>query len=253
MNISVNIGSSQDFRLSRALLVYGTSSYQGFPYRHPFVTLHEVIHDGNDARLAEGQLMTPQMLADLMAGLGRSVPAEILPARVLVRTAEMIVWWSAPGEQTMYFSDRGEEPLLKKINGKRYPHPPLLFKVCGTKLWIRALEKSERPKAETRMCMAPYWNCYDNGVVCTGSMKIPREKSVTAIEMWEQSFFQSEFTHASGTRKHTRFPGGLLAMWQFLVGKKEFPSKYLVKLPQTLAELVNDHDHSYRNQIQPRN
>lgn len=251
MNISVNIGSSQDFRLSRALLVYGTSSYQGFPYRHPFVTLHEVLHDGNDARLAEGQLMTPQMLADLMAGLGRSVPAEILPARVLVRTAEMIVWWSAPGEQTMFFNDRGEDPLLRKMSGKRYPHPPLLFKVCAAKLWIRALEKSERPKAETRMCMAPYWNCYDNGVVCTGSMKIPREKSVTAIDTWEQSFFQSEFTHASGTHKHTRFPGGLFAMWQFLEGKKEFPTKYLVKLPQTLAEFVNDHDHSYRNQIQP--
>ena len=94
MNISVNIGSSQDFRLSRALLVYGTSSYEGYPYRHPFVTLHEVMHDGDVARLAEGQLMTPQMLIDLMAGLGRSVPAEILPARVLVRTAEMIVWWS---------------------------------------------------------------------------------------------------------------------------------------------------------------
>jgi len=40
-----------------------------------------VIHDGDAARLAEGQLMTPQMLIDLMAGLGRSVPAEILPAR----------------------------------------------------------------------------------------------------------------------------------------------------------------------------
>src|SRR6266849_6121095 len=73
MNISVNIGSSQDFRLSRALLVYGKSSYEGFPYRHPFVTLHEVIHDGDVARLAEGQLMTPQILIDLMAGLGRSV------------------------------------------------------------------------------------------------------------------------------------------------------------------------------------
>jgi hypothetical protein len=91
MNTSVNIGSSQDFRLSRALLVYGTSSYQGFPYRHPFVTLHEVIHDGNDAQLSEGQLMTPQMLIDVMAGLGRSVPVEILPERVLVRTAELIV------------------------------------------------------------------------------------------------------------------------------------------------------------------
>ena len=67
----MNIGSSQDFRLGRALVVYGKSSYEGYPYRHPFVTLHEVIHDGDVARLAEGQLMTPQMLIDLMAGLGK--------------------------------------------------------------------------------------------------------------------------------------------------------------------------------------
>src|SRR6267154_3075698 len=113
MNISVNIGSSQDFRLSRALFVYGKSSYDGYPYRHPFVTLHEVIDDGDVPRLAEGQLMTPQMLIDLMAGLGRSVPTEILPARVLVRTAEMIAWWSPGCERTMFFSDRGNEPALK--------------------------------------------------------------------------------------------------------------------------------------------
>ena len=81
MNTSVNIGSSQDFRLSRALLVYGASSYQGFPYRHPFVTLHEVVHDGHRARLSEGQLMTTEMLIDVMVGLGRSVPIEILPER----------------------------------------------------------------------------------------------------------------------------------------------------------------------------
>ena len=231
--------------------MYGTSSYQGFPYRHPFVTLHEVVHDGGHARLAEGQLMTPEMLIDVMANLGRSVPVEILPERVLVRTAEMTVWWLRASERMMFFSDRGDDPLLKKMNGRRYPHPPLLFKACGSHLWIRALERSERPRPETRMCMAPYWNSYDNGVVCTGSMKTPCEKSVGAIEIWEQSFFQSEFTHASGTRKHTRFPGGLLAMWQFLEGKKEFPSKYLVRLHQTLADFVSDHDHSYRNQIQP--
>jgi hypothetical protein len=119
----------------------GTSSYQGFPYRHPFVTLHEVVHDGNDAQLSEGHLMTPQMLIDVMAGLGRSVPVEILPERILVRTAEMIVWWSPASERTMFFSDRGEDPLLKKMNGKRYPQPALLFKACGTNLWIRALDQ----------------------------------------------------------------------------------------------------------------
>lgn len=149
MNTSVNIGSSQDFRLSRALLVYGTSSYQGFPYRHPFVTLHEVIHDGEDARLAEGQLMTVQMLADLMIGLGRSVPIEILPERILVRTSEMIAWWLPAGQRVMFFSDRGNDPVLKKMNGKRYPHPPLLLKVggisCGSALSNRTSDQTRRP------------------------------------------------------------------------------------------------------------
>jgi PRTRC genetic system protein B len=229
------------------LLVYGNSSYEGIPYRHPFVTLHDVMHDGAAARLAEGQLMTPQMFIDLMTGLGRSVPAEILPASVLVRTAEMIVWWAPACERTMFFSDHGSAPDLRSMNGKLYPHPALLFKACGSHLWVRALAKDERPTAETKLRMAPYWNCYDNGVCCTGSMKIPQDKSVAAIDLWEESFFHSEFTHASGVCKHVRFRRGFLAMWQSLAGQKAFPAKYLVKLPQTLAEFVRDDDHSYRN------
>ena len=205
------------------------------------------MHDGDVARLAEGQLMTPQMLIDLIAGLGRSVPAEILPARVLVRTAETIVWWARASERSMFFSDSAADPALKDLNGKVYPHPPLQFKARGSHLWVRALAKDQRPVAETKLYLAPYWNCYDNGVCCTGSMKIPQEKSVAAIDLWEQSFFRSEFTHASGVRKHVRFRGGFLAMWQSLAGQKAFPSKYLVALPQTLAEFVRNDDHSYRN------
>jgi hypothetical protein len=66
MDTSVNIGRSQDFRLCRALLVYGKSDYNGFPYRHPFVVVHDVVHDGDSARLAEGQLVTPDALRDIM-------------------------------------------------------------------------------------------------------------------------------------------------------------------------------------------
>jgi len=61
-------------------------------------------------------------------------------------------------------------------------------------------------------------------LVCTGSMKIPREKSVAAIDSWEESFFSSEFTHAAGVRKHTRHPRGTLAMWESIQGKKRFRS-----------------------------
>ncbi|HET6844318.1 MAG TPA: PRTRC system protein B [Candidatus Angelobacter sp.] len=251
MNISVSIGSSQEYRLSRALLVYGTSSYNGYPYRHPFLTLHEVIHDGQEARLAAGQLVTPDLLIDLMVSLGKSVPAEILPERVLVRTPDTIVWWMPSGTRTMFFSDRGGDAALKKMNARLYPHPPLLLKVSGSHLWIRALARNERPTADNKLYMAPYWNCYENGVVCTGSMQVPQEKSVVAIDAWEQSFFQSEFTHAAGVRKHTHFPGGILAMWQALAGKKRFPARYLVEKKQTLSEFVTNHDHSYRNDQRP--
>jgi len=251
MNSYVNIGSSQDFRLSRALLVYGTSSYDGFPYRHPFVTLHEVIHESEGARLGEGQLATPQLLIDLMVRLGKSVPTEILPERVLVRTAETIVWWTPARERIMFFSDRGGDAALQRMNAKRYPHPPLVFKASGSHLWIRALPRNERPGANTKMHMAPYWNCYENGTVRTGSMKIHREKSVAAIDSWEQSFFSSEFTHAAGVRKHTHHPDGVLAMWESVQGKSKFPSRYLVEKKQTLGEFVTSHDHSYRNDQQP--
>jgi PRTRC genetic system protein B len=247
MNTSVNIGASQDFRLSRALLVYGTSSYDGFPYRHPFVTLHEVIHDDEGARLGEGQLATPQMLIDLMVSLGKSLPVEILPERVLVRTTETVVWWAPAEERIMFFSDRGGDAALQPLNGKKYPHPSLLFKACGTHLQIRALAENKRPGADTKLYVAPYWNCYDDGAVCTGTMRIPREKSVTAIEAWERSFFQSEFTHAVGACKRTAFPGGLLGMWISLQGKKRFPCKYLVEAKQTLAEFVSNHDNKRPN------
>ncbi len=227
--------------------MYGKSDYNFYPYRHPFATLHEVVHEGDTARLAEGQLVTAQMLSQVMAGLGRSIPLEILPEHVLVRTEDVVMWWTPAAERRMFFNNHSGDADLDKLNGKLYPHPPLLFKAEQNHLWVRALPKNERPGPQTRVCIAPYWNCYDNGVVCTGTMKIPREKSVAAIDVWEESFFRSEFTHAAGVRRHTRHPGGFLAMWQSLQGKKRFPARYLVDTNQTVLEFGSDHDHSYRN------
>lgn len=251
MKTYVNVGSSQDFKLSRALLVYGESSYNGYPYRHPFVTLHDVIHEEGEVRLGAAQLLAPESLLSLVADLGQSLPVEILPECVLGRTADMVVWWSPAQTRAMFFSDRAGDKTLRQLNGKQYPHPALLFKASGRNLWIRALAQNARPVASTKLSMAPYWNCYDNAVVCTGTMRIPQQKSVTAIPVWEQSFFQSAFSHAAGVTKHTRYPGGLLALWRFLQGKKHFPAKYLFSLDQTLEQFVTDNDTSYRNQ--PRN
>ncbi len=145
----------------------------------------------------------------------------------------------------MYFVNPADDKGLRELNGKQYPHPPLLFKVSGRNIWVRALAENKRPVAKTKLCMAPYWNCYDNAVVCTGSATIPNQKSVAAIREWERWFFQSEFSHAAGVMKHTLHPRGLLAMWRELQGKKQFPAEYLVPLKQNLEQFVASNDTSY--------
>jgi PRTRC genetic system protein B len=237
MNTSVNIGRTQDFRLSQALLVYGKSDYNGFPYRHPFVVVHDVIHEGDSARLGEGRLVTRSALHDIIRNTGESVEAEILPERVLVRTADTLVWWMPASKRIMFFSDRGGDTALRALNGKRYPHPALVFKASGSALSVRSLHENNRPTAKTVMYVAPYWNCSANGSVCIGSMKVPQQKSVMAIDAWEDAFFGSEFSHANGAG--SQHPGGLVALWKGLRGKSKFPARYLLPAKETLSDFVN--------------
>lgn len=213
--------------------------------------MHDVAHEEGDVRLGPAQLLTQDMLRTLAAELEQSPRIEILPDNVIARTADVIVWWSPAQVRTMFFSDRGGDKALRELNGKRYPHPPLVFRASGNKLWIRALRRNQRPKSGTKLCMAPYWNCYDNGSVCTGTMRIPQQKSVAATVEWEQSFFSSAFSHAAGVTKHTKYPQGLLAMWKALRGKGHFPAQYLFPLNQTLEQFVTRDDTTYQNQRQP--
>jgi hypothetical protein len=107
-------------KLSRALLVCGKSSYDSFPYRHSFVTMHEVVHEQDGARLAEGHLVTPEMLIALMSALGQSVPVEFLPDRVLVVCRKVTITSCYPSnwawlQTTQSFLVRISEPNLPAL------------------------------------------------------------------------------------------------------------------------------------------
>jgi len=247
MKTYVNVGWSQEFKLSRALLVYGQDDYNRYPPRHPFVTMHDVVHSDGEARLGAGQLVSPLLLRNLLSELLPTPGIEFLPESVIARTSDVVVWWCPAQTRPMFFSERGGDKMLRQLNGKRYPHPPLLFRASGKHLWIRALARNERPKATTKLSMAPYWNCYDNGSVCTGTMQLPKTKTLAVTGEWESSFFGSAFTHAAGVTKHTRYPKGVLAMWRSLQGQSEFPAQYLNPVKQTVEQFVSCDDKSYRN------
>jgi len=232
MNVNVSIGGGQKMALTGAVLVYrgGTDA---FAVWHPA----KPGPGGGAPYLGEAESLTTEFLRTLAAGLGTYISPEILPANVLVRTSELLVWWTPAQYRTLFFGEQSEAG--KDLSGKRYPVPPLVFKVSGGSLWVRALEKNERPTAIAKLRTAPFWNGNDAGQICIGTMRVPESSGVEAMEGWERGFFQSEFTHAYGAARLTSFPGGFLDLCQHLVGsRKPFPVEYLTDARETLRQFV---------------
>jgi PRTRC genetic system protein B len=231
MNAYLRIGDNRTFALKQAVLLYQDGS-------RAFATLHEVKCRQNEAPyLCAGQSVTTGFLETLAKGLGASMAAEVLPEDVLARTPDLIAWWSHARPRLMFFGEGNAE--TKALNGKMYPHPPLVFMIQGRELFVRALAENHRPSANMRLWNAPYWNTDAHGRVCLGSMRVPDEMGVASLAGWENAYFASEFTHPSGAVRLTTHPGGFLGLWSSLAGRKrDFPVKFLAESKQTLQEFV---------------
>ncbi len=232
MNAHVAIGGSEVLTLKGALLIYRERD-------RSFVSWHEVRNEQTPGAplLGEAQELTTDFVHHLAEGLGMAVPTEIFPENVLARTDEIVVWWTPATERTMFFAAHDADAY--KLNGKRFSQPALVWKVKARELWIRALPQNRRPVATTPLMIAPYWNVDgETGWACQGSMRSP-ELSVNTISVWERAFFQSEFTHHTGTKRLTKHPGGFLGLWRSLAcGERKFPSKYLNSAKETLQEFI---------------
>jgi len=231
MEAHIEIGESCNLALRHALLVY--SDEHG-----AFATLHDVLPQAEGAPLlAPAQPLSLAFLRRLAEGLGSRVAPEVLPANILARTPEMIIWWIRAARRIMFFG--GADEGARELNGHVFPQPPLVFKVCRGELSVRALERNARPEGNTGLKTAPYWNVAgDNGRVCLGTVRAPDSTSVDSMTAWETSFFQSEFTHPLGAARLTTHPGGFLGLWDSLQGKKKFPARYLTDARQTLREFI---------------
>jgi PRTRC genetic system protein B len=118
----------------------------------------------------------------------------------------------------MFFDDGNAE--VKKLTGKIYPHPALVFMIHGRELFVCVLVEDRRPTATARLKNAPYWNTDAHAQVCLGSMRVPEEQSIGSLSGWEKAYFASKFTHPSGAVRLTTHPGGFLGFWSNLAGRK---------------------------------
>jgi PRTRC genetic system protein B len=231
MEAHVQIVASANLHLRHAMLVYTDQ-------QRAFATLHDIVTQPEGAPLlAPAQPLSLAFLRRLAEGLGNQVAPEVLPENVMARTPEMIVWWSPAARRIMFFGEADEE--AGRLNGLNFPHPPLVFKVGGRELFVRALGKNTRPRVDAPLKTAPYWNTAgDDGRVCLGSTHAPESTSVESIKSWEAAFFQSSFTHALGAVRLTSHKQGFIGLWRSLAGKKVFPVRYLTDTRETLREFV---------------
>ncbi len=166
-------------------------------------------------------------------------PKTILPANILSLDPSTekgtVIWHTKAQSKQLFFVESLGIP-----NGKAYV-PPLLWKASKQKLSLFALKSDRRPSERTKLFHAPFFNVYNNGSVCMGTVHIDIKKSVTVEEFtqaWEQYFFNSYFSHLLGSGSHIK--GNCVSLWKTLIKQETtFPVDVLMPNHLTLKNILS--------------
>jgi PRTRC genetic system protein B len=169
---------------------------------------------------------------------GHFLQAEgILPSKVLYvcHGGEPFAVWFTPAAVV---------PLLfqRSLNIPSGPAaiPPLVWKATAKSLSVYACKDADRPTATTRLSHAPFFNLYENGQVCMGTVavSIPSDCSLEKfMTLWQGYFFGSYFAHL--LIDHSPVEDNVVELWRGLVGTgRPFPLDKLKPCSITLKQLI---------------
>ena len=135
-------------------------------------------------------------------------------------TGRVVALWRPP----QVWSVALQREAFKAPARLRLPMPGLVF-VCspGRAPWVYAA--TQRPTdPEQQLFRAPAFNVFRDGRVCPGSHRFPEE-----VGLIPEGFFQSFFSLTGDTRgRSKKHPDNLIALWEELDGKTEYPMEDLV-------------------------
>jgi PRTRC genetic system protein B len=242
MRLCVDYGTDVPLHLVSAILLYGSKDALYGNHKIRLATVHtpEPNPAGGPPVLGEGQPVSKSFVETLSRSLQSELPAAWLPENVLIWSQRLAAWWEPARIRAMFFSPESDG---KTLDGKLYPHPALLFAVREGHLSVWALAGKTRPTPNTQLFQAPYWNTYENGEICHGSMQTPRLVDLDNLRQWSDGYFNSRFTHTNLQRSLCHHPEGFLGMWRDLAGRKRFPVEYLLP-KRSLRETLCQH-HPY--------
>jgi PRTRC genetic system protein B len=164
-------------------------------------------------------------------------PKGILPTNVLhINPSEngSVLWYTKAQERQLFFLESLEIP-----NGKAGV-PSMLWLANKETLYVFALASDRRPNETTQLYHAPYFNVYESGNVCMGTVDVNIKNSVSVEEFtaaWESYFFNSYFSHL--INEHNPIKGNCVSLWKDLIKTgNAFPKEVLKKNNRNLKNLL---------------
>ncbi len=145
-----------------------------------------------------------------------------------------VLWYTKAQQRQMYFVKNLEIP-----NGKAHV-PAMLWFADKENLSVFALTSDKRPTEETPLYYAPFFNVYEDGAVCMGTVDVNIKNSASVEEFttaWENYFFNSYFSHLLDN--YNPIKGNCVNLWKKLMDTDEdFPADILKKNNKTLKNLL---------------
>ncbi|MBF7092578.1 PRTRC system protein B [Flavobacterium sp. ALJ2] len=145
-----------------------------------------------------------------------------------------VLWYTKAKRRQLYFLSGLDIP-----SGIVYV-PPMVWYANKNNLWVFALASDRRPTQKTPLYCAPFFNIYEDGRVCMGSVSINIKNSASVEEFvgaWEDYFFNSYFSHLLGNNSPIK--GNCVNLWKDLIQTgNPFPKEVLKKNNKTLKNLL---------------
>ena len=164
-------------------------------------------------------------------------PKGILPTHILhINPSEngSVLWFTKSMKRQLFFTEN-----LGISNGTAEV-PPMLWLANKRSLKIFALANNRRPTEKTELFYAPFFNVYEDGNVCMGTVDVNIQNSTSLEEFtkkWEEYFFNSYFSHLMN--EYNPINGNCVNLWKSLINtEKQFPKETLRTANRTLKNLL---------------
>jgi PRTRC genetic system protein B len=226
------------YQAQSALVFYQTTGTDNDSY----VEYYDMDSDGNPINahpltLQEAKRLAKTLHTEKKADMAFLRPKGIVPSHVLHYNPSgngSVLWYTKAQERYFLFVKS-----LGLPDGKAQI-PTLLWHADRESLSIFALATQAKPKESTLLYYAPFFNIYENGKVCMGTVDVRIKKTASLeefIQAWEDYFFNSYFSHL--IEAHNPIKDNCITLWKTLLKTGEaFPTGILVKNNRTLKDLL---------------